>query len=481
MFTSLEALFQDVHYLFLDELSCVSAEQLCIIDQRLRQVKHAAKDHMFGHISIIAFGDFAQLPPFSGHSLIESMLTMSGVDGKKSSKKATKETLAAMTSRADPENPMVVGGRLFRSFTRFTLTQQMRARGCVYQGAITDAMRSGTFRFDGDFPERVREQALSRRDVEADATVADFRQHWRNATLLVEGNQERVQANWVMAQQFAQRTNQIWITWDKDVADIVNSTYWVDLTDEQRQHIRDTNPAFVELFVRGGKCQIIENVKPEMAVANGTLAEFHSLVLPSSQERDPQEVARVKREIATAAPGTRVHLPWPPKYVTVRIPKQNKSNVKWPAQYDMLVDCDDYAVIPLGRVTRVERQVVVPDPDEDIESGIVQTDPFRVEPAFALTIPKSQGLTLPRCVRCWFCFKYLYFIVCALYLDVTACASVCMLVDTFECRRSFNSTTSRIRVSPTSMAWLHSRAPRALPIFALCQCGMATIWSGCNA
>jgi len=84
----------------------------------------------------------------------------------------------------------------------------------------------------------------------------------------------------------------------------------------------------------------------------------------------------------------------------VRVPKFDSQGTKWPVEFDLLPRCRKYAVVPIDRVTRCEKPIaIVPDYERGITSGLVHQKPFRVEPAFCLTIHKSQGLTLPRTVR----------------------------------------------------------------------------------
>lgn len=53
--------WKDVEFFFIDEISMVSYEVLCMIDSWLRQLKNI--DNFFGGINILLFGDLMQLPP----------------------------------------------------------------------------------------------------------------------------------------------------------------------------------------------------------------------------------------------------------------------------------------------------------------------------------------------------------------------------------------------------------------------------------
>ena len=58
-------LWQDIEFLFIDEISMVLYEMLCMIDSRLRQLKTAKS--FFGGINVLLFGDLMQLLPVRGH------------------------------------------------------------------------------------------------------------------------------------------------------------------------------------------------------------------------------------------------------------------------------------------------------------------------------------------------------------------------------------------------------------------------------
>ncbi|XP_054746145.1 ATP-dependent DNA helicase PIF1-like [Anastrepha obliqua] len=62
-------LWQNIEFLFIDEISMIPYEMLCMIDSRLRQLKIA--DACFGGINVILFGDLMQLPPVRGHQVFQ--------------------------------------------------------------------------------------------------------------------------------------------------------------------------------------------------------------------------------------------------------------------------------------------------------------------------------------------------------------------------------------------------------------------------
>jgi hypothetical protein len=75
--TSAEAIAAAAHcnravLIVLDELSMVPSRMLCDIDAKLQQYKNSKTS--FGGVGMVLMGDFNQLEPVSGHSLIESFL-----------------------------------------------------------------------------------------------------------------------------------------------------------------------------------------------------------------------------------------------------------------------------------------------------------------------------------------------------------------------------------------------------------------------
>lgn len=104
-------LWQYVEFLFIDEISMVPYEMLCMIDSRLRQLKKP--DACFGGINVILFGDLMQLPPVRGHQVFQQ-----------------------------PEH-MKPATHLWRQFRLVELKQNMRQQGDTTFIDVLNALRVG--------------------------------------------------------------------------------------------------------------------------------------------------------------------------------------------------------------------------------------------------------------------------------------------------------------------------------------------------
>lgn len=58
-----------VQFMIIDEISMIPYEMICMIDSKLKQLKHSSD--FFGGLNILLFGDLMQLPPVGGHAVFQ--------------------------------------------------------------------------------------------------------------------------------------------------------------------------------------------------------------------------------------------------------------------------------------------------------------------------------------------------------------------------------------------------------------------------
>jgi hypothetical protein len=192
-------------------------------------------------------GDPYQLPPVGGRSLIASTCL--------------------------PGNAV---GELFSRFERFSFNIQQRS--------IEDSAHSSRLEHFRKARKGARPVAESRiLDTLAELSIADVQNDslWRDAIIVVAGNEQRVRLNMERAIAFAHRTNQPVIAWrlplDKESLLKVGI-----IAAKQGRSVDDLLQNLDELtfyFVKGAPVVITENLSANLKRANGTSGILDSLVL----------------------------------------------------------------------------------------------------------------------------------------------------------------------------------------------------------
>ncbi|XP_008184877.1 ATP-dependent DNA helicase PIF1-like [Acyrthosiphon pisum] len=103
--------WKDVEFIFIDEISMVPYEMLCMIEFRLRQLK--SPEEMFGEINVLLFGDLMQIP------LVKRQPVFS------------------------QSRHMIPATHLWELFTLIELTQNMRQQGDTTFFDVLNALRIG--------------------------------------------------------------------------------------------------------------------------------------------------------------------------------------------------------------------------------------------------------------------------------------------------------------------------------------------------
>ncbi|MDP3761002.1 MAG: AAA family ATPase [Ramlibacter sp.] len=358
--------FEGMEVAIIDEISMVTPDMLARVSFRLTEVADLLgrlRDNVpeaFGGYVVLALGDFRQIPPVGGRTLLA-------------------ESMRPSESRRNMSGD---GGRLWRTFRKLDLQQQMRARepgqearvAELKRGAISRAMVQGVRPLR---PEDMRETFLHHRGV-----------------FITQSNAHRIAINNRMMRWFAAETGVPVIIWTNDLT----GAGFAALPKEDLEMFSDEIPELTSCFVQGAPAMILHNFNPQLGLSNGSEATFVGLA--GLEEGDAVAVMRGR-------PGEVVRLGRPPTHMLVHVPALDlvagggvvggggapSSIVQQPFGSD-----DDGG--DGGRVGGRRRCVPIPLRACEAKVG-TKTISYRwhpVTPGFAVTTHKVQGKTLERAV-----------------------------------------------------------------------------------
>jgi hypothetical protein len=314
----------------------VSPELLSKIERRIREVKNV--DVPWGGLVVLALGDFKQIPPVGGMTLLKACLLrpaqIKGTDG-------------------------IAGANLWKQARLVELKEQMRSRECDIQTERANALHSGDAK-----------KALGR-GLKV-LTQHEARDSFRSATHIVATNAERRCINRILAIEFGKEHNQPVIWWNHEIcgADVVGQAASTIAA------CFDTFPELSTYFVCGAPAVTLTNICPQLGLANGSPVLLHSLV-PSKLE---DELA-----IQAAAPGQLVEIS-PPLHVNVLL----KHSTGDRAAPTLVPNFFVYPIAPFSDSVKV----TLPDGAKKAFSQLASG----VDLAFAVTFHKSQGATLSKVI-----------------------------------------------------------------------------------
>ena len=223
-----------------DEISMVSPELLSCINTRIQQA--TGKTAPFGGLCILACGDFFQIRPVFGKTLLEASLSIGNM----------RTTAATIT-----------GATLWQRFRLLKLQTQRRAAACQIQGDLVRRIRSEK-KIAADLFSSLR--PLSPQDFEIDP------QKWSTARFISFSNAEVDAVNFSMAKNFARMTGQRLLWWKNSFPKL--SSREAASVDAKLFRSRGW-------FCKGAPAIFVANVFSAVGVVNGGSAEaLESIVFP---------------------------------------------------------------------------------------------------------------------------------------------------------------------------------------------------------
>lgn len=215
--------------LVIDEISLVQANLLDSVNVKLQR----AKDNTlpFGGCVVVCLGDFYQLDPVGGTSLLKGYFS-------------------------SDEFRMLWG-----PVQRITLTTDMRSGPGSELSALSTRIRSAAS-FDSAFLNGI--QLLSAADLQDVSSL----------TTVHATNDARISTAFVLLQRFALNTGNPLVIWSSKLQRDADG----DLADRLARDI----PGMTEFFCRGARCVLTHNICTEMGLCNGTKCFYHDIEMESS-------------------------------------------------------------------------------------------------------------------------------------------------------------------------------------------------------
>lgn len=357
----LQARFENVEVILIDEMSMVSPAILAMIDQRLREIKGV--DLPFGGLGLILCGDFFQIEPVAAEcSLYEAMLA----PGKPS-------TPLCWRSRHH-------SGMLLRDMQLLELTEQVRAADDKRYAALTEGMRAFTgIAVPRELLSLLSDQPLTHERVRDDALLAD-------APVIVTSNAERIAINRLSVVEYARRNGLPVIAWS--YAAEMKPTGSDALPSAVRDARLDEAPEMLGMFVPGAPTQ---NINPGKGLANGTPVTMHSLCLREGTELEHEVLTAEPGHIIMMSPGEL------PLAINVEVTAATVDAAAWPAAETME---EGKIVIPV-RMESKSKEVKLPPCRQNgrpVPGFKVRVRRHAVELGFSITFHKVQGKTLVRAI-----------------------------------------------------------------------------------
>ena len=372
----------DVAVVVVDEVSMLSAENLTLLDRRLRQLYDPSK--VFGGVSVLLVGDFLQLRVIGGADLYKIMYVARN---------------AVEVSDQD----------LFRRFRVFEMTTLIRAHGCADHQQRLRAFRL----LPAVYPSGAR---WSKRDIDNYHPMTDAFLNavttsisaediandpgWNeNGTILTTSNTDRAALNICGVLQYGKRLNRLVVRWRKPPRTPLPDAPQTLIYDES------TYPQLFGYFVYDAPAQLLSNSSGnvDFGAANGTGCRMISLAWDDEQKN---ETATQLIDTATLNNDAVVTVPFPPKFLNVALLNSKGELLDghdWPDDNNLetrtLIDAEGNTfrrtvTIPIGLMNEKSDKLHV-KLGEGKRSMKLAYRQHAVELAFAITVWKSQGGTYP--------------------------------------------------------------------------------------
>ena len=351
----------------------LSIENLVLLDERLRTIYNSNLE--FRGKSIILCSDFLQMPCIGGTPICKAMYIPSN-------------------------STQVTGKYLFSKFRIFQMNQQVRAKCDIQKKLLADFRKLPT-----NYPTGKKWSAQDSKEykpistniintITRELSLDDINKDntWIDTLKITNNNFDRYNLNLILAKKYADKNNSIVIKWKKK---ILNDNIPITLLN----HIYNENlyPNLFSIFVPNAPDIILSNKVSNVIldICNGTKCIFHSLTwLDKTIENKTSKIIQnaVNNNIKE------VIIDDPPDFINVKIldPSTNKIKEKntFPINLNLNNNNDNNCIIIPIPIIKDDNYVITVDNSKER----ILYEQHSVDPAFTITVWKSQGNTLDKVI-----------------------------------------------------------------------------------
>ena len=350
--------------------------------------------HPFGGALVLLIGDLTQLGPVkAGPCITDSIMDVYGDDftrrrisqarKKRTKKKSIVPSPDRDASKYIATTPYMIGTELFTYVRWFELTQQLRSEDPAHTRFVNDTYHGTPITL-----ESIRTQGY---DILSPADNND--PEWIGAPVLVATNRERHTLTHVRAVNFATHHNTVVIRWVNNFSD----GSWEQKPSGFHLSLAMEDPCFHEYFVAGADAFLTENIQKGLGLVNARSVVFHSLKFDQLGEEYLKDCLRVSK------PGDVITMPQAPLAVNVvlplpsNLPSTTTSALK---QLSLSPHASSHVVLPIYQYPcRFDSTLTTVYGGQHFHPSKVRMRRFfPIEPAFAITVHKSEGRTMSRVI-----------------------------------------------------------------------------------
>ena len=356
---------------------------------------HNTSASPFAGLFTILIGDFSQLGPVkAGPPLTRAVMDLFGDEKIRSRMSKTKRRSQQSSTLIPPKqgdeikytehHPYKVGAELLTQCRLFELTQQIRSHDPRHNKFIRKT-------YEGRSISLLDIRNLGYRIFrKSDASQTK----WVHSPILVATNRERHTLSHIRAQHFAKIHNTVVIRWQTNYVRSSwkcppNSTGLAEALED---------PCLHEYFVAGADAFLTENIQRELGLVNALSTNFHSIKFDELGE------AFLRECLLSARPGNIITMPRPPEVINMQVfpsPNMKQSTLKALRKLSIAPnrgqrknpDCIILPIRPYACRADSERSIVQGS-SYFLPSKVRLRRHFPIEPAFAITVHKSEGRTM---------------------------------------------------------------------------------------